>query len=118
FVPPGFPGPIAVAQAEVMLTIFKEAQRKVAAHNFNPEKEWVCPPHKRNGLVVKSNVDKVDYAELRGALSLPPKAKPVLPTTLRRDVSLKDHQLDGVAWLQHLWSLSPGACRGALLADD
>src|SRR5205085_4409591 len=30
----------------------------------------------------------------------------------------KDHQLDGVAWLQHLWSLSPTACRGALLADD
>jgi len=118
FVPPGFPRPIAVAQAEVMLTAFKEAQRKVAAHNFNPEKQWVRPPRRRNGLVVKSNVDKLDYAELRGALSLPPKTKPVLPTALRRDVSLKDHQLDGVAWLQHLWSLSPGACRGALLADD
>ena len=36
----------------------------------------------------------------------------------RTDVSLKDHQLTGVAWLQHLWGLSPTACRGALLADD
>jgi SNF2-related domain/Helicase conserved C-terminal domain len=118
FVLAGFPQPVTVAQAEVMLTIFQEAQRDVAAHKFNPEKESVRVAPKRNGLVVKSNVAKVDYAELRGSLSLPPRTKPLLPTTLRRDVSLKDHQLKGVAWLQHLWSLSPGACRGALLADD
>jgi hypothetical protein len=118
FVLAGFPQPVTVAQAEVMLTIFQQAQRDVAAHKFNPEKESVRVAPKRNGLVVKSNVAKVDYAELRGSLSLPPRTKPLLPTTLRRDVSLKDHQLKGVAWLQHLWSLSPGACRGALLADD
>ncbi len=118
FVLAGFPQPVTVSQAEAMLTIFKEAQRDVAAHKFNPEKESVRLAPKRNGLVVKSNVAKVDYAELRGSLSLPPRTKPLLPTALRRDVSLKDHQLKGVAWLQHLWGLSPGACRGALLADD
>jgi hypothetical protein len=118
FTLPGFPKPVAVAQAEAMLTIFKQTQREIAAHKFNPEKESVRRAPRRNGLVVKSNVEKVDYAELRGSLALPSRTKPLLPASLRRDVSLKEHQLKGVAWLQHLWGLSPGACRGALLADD
>ena len=33
-------------------------------------------------------------------------------------MQLKDHQLSGVAWLQHLFRLSPDECRGAVLADD
>ena len=39
FVPAGFPRPVTVAQAEVILSVFKETQRDVAAHKFNPEKE-------------------------------------------------------------------------------
>jgi SNF2 family DNA or RNA helicase len=31
---------------------------------------------------------------------------------------LKQHQLQGVAWLQNLWDYAPDYCRGALLADD
>ena len=31
---------------------------------------------------------------------------------------LLEHQKQGVAWLQHLWSKTPTYCRGALLADD
>jgi superfamily II DNA or RNA helicase len=112
---PFLPKPITVAQAEVILTTFTQAQREVAARNFRPETETSA---KRRGLVIKSNVDKVDYAELRGALCLPPKTEPLLPSKLRRDVSLKNYQLEGVAWLQHLWGLSPATCRGALLADD
>lgn len=37
----------------------------------------------------------------------------MLPT-----VVLKDHQLSGVAWLQHLVANAPDFCRGAVLADD
>ena len=37
---------------------------------------------------------------------------------LRVDVTLKDHQLEGVAWLQHLFEKAPDYCRGAVLADD
>lgn len=70
----------------------------------------------RKGLVVKPNVDRLDYEERRGALA-PTGAPPRLPASLRPEIALKDHQLSGVAWLQHL-SLSPVACRGALLADD
>jgi SNF2 family DNA or RNA helicase len=43
---------------------------------------------------------------------------PHLPRALKPDVRLKEHQLDGLAWLQHLFSYSPGECRGAVLADD
>ena len=42
---------------------------------------------------------------------------PVLPKALRDDVSLKPHQIHGVAWLQHLWKLTPNV-RGCVFADD
>lgn len=71
----------------------------------------------RKGLVVKANVDTLDYAQRRGTLQAPIQA-PELPSTLKPDVRLKDYQLAGVAWLQHLWWLSPKSCGGALLADD
>ena len=112
---PFLPRPIAVAQAEAALTVFNAAQHDVAAGKFSQEREAAV---KRQGLIVKSNVDHVDYAELRGALPFPPDSRPVLPSRLRKEVSLKEYQLEGVAWLQHLWRLSPAACRGALLADD
>ena len=119
FILPFLSRPITVAEAETTLTIFNQAQRDITARSFTPERKSAA---KRRGLVIKSNVDKVDYAELRGALSFPPsfpsRTKPLLPSRLRRGVSLKNYQLHGVAWLQHLWSLSPTTCRGALLADD
>jgi hypothetical protein len=40
------------------------------------------------------------------------------PRPSESEISLKDHQNEGVAWLQHLWSMSPDECRGAVLADD
>jgi hypothetical protein len=112
------PEPVEIKQAEVMLNILQEAKREVADDSFRPEPTSGKALLKRSGLVVKANVDKIDYQELRGTLSLPERSKPALPNSLRSDVKLKDHQLYGVAWLQHLWSLSPSSCRGALLADD
>jgi hypothetical protein len=43
---------------------------------------------------------------------------PRLPSSLRSIVQLKPHQREGLAWMQHLLSLAPSKCRGALLADD
>ncbi|KIN89384.1 SNF2-related protein [Thauera sp. SWB20] len=74
---------------------------------------------KKETLLVKTNFHAVDYAEeKRLALELPPGTQPILPSTLRPELELKKHQLYGVAWFQHLWSKTPVACRGALLADD
>ena len=49
---------------------------------------------------------------------MPTDRLPAIPRALRREVVLKPHQEAGIAWLQHLWELSPTACRGTVLADD
>lgn len=74
---------------------------------------------KRIHLKLKSNIDQVDYEEKReDRLRLPDGTAASLPSSLRPEVSLRAHQLAGVAWLQNLWGHSPTQCRGALLADD
>ena len=70
-------------------------------------------------LLLKSNINSVEYQEDRKqVLELPSDSQAQLPSSLRDSVSLKQHQLQGVAWLQHLWNNAPQHCRGALLADD
>jgi hypothetical protein len=74
-------------------------------------------PHKR--LIIKRNLEDVDYSESRAdSLMMPPGRSLVIPKSLRPDVELKPHQLVGVSWLQHLWEVSPDRCRGTVLADD
>lgn len=115
---PGCPKPIPVAWAAEALDTLGKAREDVGKREFDPAKPATkAKAVERKGLVVKPNVDTLDYEERRGALA-PTGAPPKLPISLRPNIALKDHQLSGVAWLQHLWSLSPGACRGALLADD
>jgi len=115
---PGCPKPIPVAWAADALDTLGKARDEVGKREFDPSKPTIkAKAAERKGLVVKPNVDLLDYEERRGALALTG-APPRLPTALRPEITLKDHQLTGVAWLQHLWSLSPVSCRGALLADD
>jgi len=118
FIFPGCPKPLPVAWAKEALETLGDARGAVAAGSFDPHK----PSSKdrtleHKGLVVKPNVDRLDYEERREAL-IPSRDPPLLPSALLDGICLKDHQLDGVAWLQHLWRNSPSACRGALLADD
>ena len=115
---PGCPKPVPVKWANEALDAIGNARADVAKREFDPGKPTTkAKASERKGLVVKPNVDTLDYEERRGALA-PTGAPPKLPVSLRPEIALKDHQLSGVAWLQHLWSLSPTACRGALLADD
>lgn len=113
---PGCPKPIPVAWAVEALDTLGKAREDVEKRDFDPKKP-ATKAAERRGLVVKPNLDTLDYEERRGAL-IPTGAPPRLPSSLLPEVELKEHQLSGVAWLQHLWSLSPAACRGALLADD
>ena len=59
--------------------------------------------------------DVKDAAEAQQAVEQP--ISYILPTSLRADVTLKPHQLEGIAWLQTCHRLRP-ARRGSLLADD
>ncbi|MEF8723476.1 MAG: SNF2-related protein [Candidatus Accumulibacter delftensis] len=117
---PGCPKPLNVAWAQEALEALGSASAAVSSGTFEPSKPGVGGrvPIERKGLVVKPNVDTLDYEECRGWLAMPEGLAPVLPSSLKREIELKEHQKTGVAWLQHLWGKSPGDCRGALLADD
>lgn len=117
FIFPGCPKPVPVEWAQKALEILGDARGAVRAGSFDPKKSSSENRNERKGLIVKANVDALDYEERRGALN-PSGAPPRLPSSMLDATCLKDHQLAGVAWLQHLWLLSPSACRGALLADD
>lgn len=115
---PGCPKPVPVKWANEALDTIGKVRADVAKREFDPSTPATkAKASERKGLVVKPNVDTLDYEERRGVLA-PTDAPPKLPASLLPEIALKEHQLSGVAWLQHLWSLSPGACRGALLADD
>lgn len=112
---PGCPKPIPVAEAEQMISIIGEAKQDVGKGKAPKIMRDRKP---RKGLILKPNIVKVDYEERRGVLAIPAGQQAKLPGSLKKGIALKEHQISGVAWLQHLWSLSPQECRGALLADD
>lgn len=116
---PGCSKQVPVEEATEILKIWDEAIKDVNKGTFKPKKgNESSKPNARLGLVVKPNINTLDYFEQCDSLALPDNVTPLLPSTLKADARLKDHQLQGVAWLQHLWSLSPEHCRGAVLADD
>ncbi len=115
---PGCPKPVPVRQAVEALQALDKAAEDVKKNSFDPQRAATrSQTSERRGLVVKPNVDRLDYVENRGLL-LSTGAPARLPSSLLPSVRLKDHQIIGVGWLQQLWRLSPSACRGALLADD
>lgn len=65
-------------------------------------------------LLIYENEDAREYVENRESASIP-EAVLSLPESLKDISVLKNHQLDGVRWLQHNYLLRRGGC---LLADD
>lgn len=71
----------------------------------------------RTGLLIEDNIESAK-AEVLSGISLPVDAKAELPLSLQDGITLRQHQLYGVAWLQHLFLQSGRALSGCLLADD
>lgn len=113
------PTAIETQQARTLVDSFKSmlsAEERIKTDKAGMKWEQRSP---RQTLLMKTNFHAVDYVEARKAsLALPDNTKAVLPTSLRASIKLKNHQLFGVAWFQHLVSKAPHECRGALLADD
>jgi hypothetical protein len=115
----GFDKPMPVSEAEFILQTFSNVYEDAQRGAFDPAKP-------RNGattrptkhLVIKANIQSIDYEEARRDILRNRPETPNLPAGLRQGVTLKDHQLSGIAWLQHLFSNAPDQCRGAVLADD
>lgn len=73
----------------------------------------------RGVLQVAGNIHEVQFhinrgASIRSGLA----ANADLPQSLLPTTVLREHQLKGVGWLQHLYRLSPDVTSGCILADD
>ena len=116
---PSFPKPMPVSEAEDLLDAFRSFIK-------DPEKitnpPLGGPKEPSNGkpqtLVIRTNVDIVDYEEIRRELLKNHNSTLEKPIGLKDEVELKEHQITGVAWLQHMFKHSPDSCRGIVLADD
>jgi hypothetical protein len=115
---PGLQRPVPLLDAQRAVAALAKAVAEVRKQEFEPPQKGGTGKAKKR-LLIKPNLDEVDYNEQRSeSLHCPSERPPTLPSSLRAEIQLKPHQLEGVAWLQHLWSESPERCRGALLADD
>lgn len=115
---PGTDIEIPLAEARDIIATFATATQKAERGELGPDLEHKAQRKTRKGLLIKPNIAATDYIEDRVKALKAERAAPELPSSLRPTVRLKDHQRDGVAWLQHLFRRSPGDCRGAVLADD
>jgi hypothetical protein len=115
----GFDKPMPVREAEFILRTFTAVDEDIGKQTFDPARPRNQPGVRaKKHLVIKANIQSIDYEEARRDILRAAPAAPNLPTALRPDVTLKDHQFSGVAWLQHLFINAPHHCRGAVLADD
>ncbi|MBY4949523.1 DEAD/DEAH box helicase [Cupriavidus respiraculi] len=114
---PGVPAVVPLADARSAVDALVRARAALAGGGFTPPPPRISEERKR--LVIKRNLEDVDYSEVRtDSLQMPQDRQPRLPQGLKPEIVLKAHQHTGVAWLQHLWDASPDNCRGTVLADD
>lgn len=100
--------PVAERLCEVWGERFKEKE---------PPKQ-AGEPEQRAVLIIEHNVEEPGYNLRREAVAAATAASVELPTLLKKEVSLRDHQRKGIAWLQQLFRISPLHVSGCLLADD
>ncbi len=111
---------VPLATAEETVAQVEQNWTGSADHSGNPaEQNAVRRARERKELLLRANVESAEYLENhKGALRFDATRAPLLPSSLSTAVKLKDHQIVGVAWMQHLLEQSPDYCRGAVLADD
>ena len=115
----GFDKPMPISEAEAILRAFAQADEDIGNHTFDPERhQQRLGLSAQRHLVIKANIQSIDYEEARRDILRDAPISPALPAAMRAHVTLKDHQRSGVAWLQHLYGNAPHHCRGAVLADD
>lgn len=116
---PWLPKPIKVDEAKRIVGTFGEVLDEVKERKFDPEKRKPTGPKSKKTLVLRPNIDTVDYEEKRAAALRVKQHAPHVPRALAPDAKLLDHQRDGVGRLQYLFGLRTGLnVRGMVLADD
>jgi hypothetical protein len=114
---PGTSYRIPLDEGRGIVSTFEIVDVDVQTGAFKTRSE-TTPRKPRKGLVLKPNIAAADYIERRKDVLDFKRTIIGLPSSLRVHVTLKPHQMEGVAWLQQLFIRSPRDCRGAVLADD
>jgi hypothetical protein len=116
---PWLPKPIKVDEAKRIVRTFEEVLAEVKEGKFDPKKCKPAGPKSKKTLVLRPNIDTVDYEEKRAGALRVNQHEPRVPRTLAPEAKLLDHQREGVGRLQYLFGLRAGLnVRGMVLADD
>ena len=115
---PSFPKPIPLVEAKNILASFDAFRKDPDSKPTEEGGEALRKNVSHETLIIKANIQNVDYQELSRELLTTYSDNPVMPSALKNSIELLPHQLQGVAWLQHLFNSSPKNCRGCILADD
>ena len=115
---PHLPDPIDIYAAKVIANRLEKALEKQT--EIDSEVVQQDPKPARSVLIIGHNIDDIDYVKERADTLYfdTTTAKPKLPKSIRPQTQLREHQLVGVAWLQHLHRFAPDHLSGCLLADD
>ncbi|SIT39489.1 SNF2-related protein [Paraburkholderia piptadeniae] len=115
--------PISLADAKEIVTTFENVFSSLDSDKpFDPERSQRERREERGPkkqLVLRANIQALEYEEMRREAMQAVPAQPRLPTSIRPEFALLPHQQAGLAWMQHLFSLQTDyQVRGAILADD
>lgn len=119
---PWLPKPMPVTEAKNIVGTFDDVLDEVKHKKFDPERkaaERKATLGTKKTLILRSNIETVDYEEQRREALLALPCEPENPAFLSNNFTLLPHQRQGLAWLQHLYkSRAEHNVRGAVLADD
>jgi SNF2-related domain/Restriction endonuclease/Helicase conserved C-terminal domain len=116
---PGCTEALPLAEVERDVLAFQSALAKPPAESDKPTTVSDEVKAKvRQTLLIKGNIETVEHQESREEKLVAPILQMQRPAALKTEVTLRRHQIEGVARLQHLYTVSPEHCRGVLLADD
>lgn len=116
------PSPLPVAEAHRIVATFEQVFQDIAQGQAfdpapTPATKAAAQPRKR--LVLRANIQSLEYEEMRREALQALPAQASLPKSIRPEYALLPHQHAGLAWLQHLYRLQNDyQVRGAILADD
>lgn len=94
-------------KADEILTMAKK-------QNLNPRRPVIEKSGKKV-LIIEENAENLGYKVDKVSLDTPEQYQLHRIEGLKSDISLKSHQVEGVAWLQHL---AISKSKGCILADD
>ncbi|MGE0811003.1 MAG: SNF2-related protein [Immundisolibacter sp.] len=116
------PRPISVEEAERITRTFEQVFIDVEEQRFDPDESATGQRETlgaTTSLILRANIQAVDYEERRREALKAMPAMPELPKRLRPGYPLLPHQAEGLVWMQHLYKhQAEHQVRGAVLADD